>query len=53
MSRKVCFAGGAATAFDYPMHITQEGTITNAIVETQGDAPGFHLTDPDSVRLNQ
>ena len=47
MSRKVCIAGGAVTPFDYPMHITPEGMIANAIVETQGDVPDFHLTDLD------
>ncbi|MBD3407426.1 MAG: thiolase domain-containing protein [Candidatus Lokiarchaeota archaeon] len=45
MSRKVCIAGGAVTPFDYPMHITPEGMIANAIVETQEDVPDFHLTD--------
>ncbi|MFW9837047.1 MAG: hypothetical protein ACFFE7_05975, partial [Candidatus Thorarchaeota archaeon] len=45
MSRKVCLAGGAVTPFDYPMHITPEGMIANAIVETQGDIPDFTLRD--------
>jgi acetyl-CoA C-acetyltransferase len=45
MSRKVCIAGGATTPFDYPMHITPEGMISNCIVETQDDIPDFTLRD--------
>lgn len=45
MSRKVCIAGGAATPFDYPMHITTEAMAANCIVETQHDIPDFTLRD--------
>jgi hypothetical protein len=34
MSRKVCIAGGSATPFDYPMHITPEAMAANCIVKT-------------------
>ena len=47
MSRKVCIAGGAATPFDYPMHITPEAMAANCIVETQQDVPDFTLRDLD------
>jgi hypothetical protein len=45
MSRKVCIAGGSATPFDYPMHITPEAMAANCIVETQQDIPDFTLRD--------
>ena len=45
MSRKVCIAGGTATPFDYPMHITPEAMAANCIVETQHEIPDFTLKD--------